>query len=328
MSRGRGGSVVRHYRAGSLPDFRTWESYRTMPLVGGFSRGSPVSPALSFQRCSILTSIHAYRLTPLLRDDEDAACRRIFTGIPPPPGHSFFIPALLLTQLASLSTSLKTSLLRACQISSLAQTIQLINCRVARPWWPVSETDDRRLTSRGRLRCVRPIDPPRAHINHCRQQLLITLTVPCSGKRSTSCFAIPRNSSPEFKHRICSEIRPHPESPHQKRRRETLQSRASFYVAWNLGHSLRHEYDIKRSENFSKTVFSCPEAVGLTTTRKIPRELSRSENFGRALRILGKYRGESRRLVILSDGCQAGKQLANSWHAPGIIAGPEVTPLT
>ncbi|KAJ8898039.1 hypothetical protein PR048_003399 [Dryococelus australis] len=29
----------------------------TMPLVGGFSRGSPVSPALSFRRCRILTSI-------------------------------------------------------------------------------------------------------------------------------------------------------------------------------------------------------------------------------------------------------------------------------
>ncbi|KAJ8870545.1 hypothetical protein PR048_029568 [Dryococelus australis] len=27
--------------AGSLPDFRKWESCRTMPLVGGFSRGSP-----------------------------------------------------------------------------------------------------------------------------------------------------------------------------------------------------------------------------------------------------------------------------------------------
>ncbi|KAJ8876123.1 hypothetical protein PR048_024032 [Dryococelus australis] len=40
-----------------LPDFRTWESCRTMPLVGGFSRGSPVSPTLSFRRCSILTSI-------------------------------------------------------------------------------------------------------------------------------------------------------------------------------------------------------------------------------------------------------------------------------
>ncbi|KAJ8865565.1 hypothetical protein PR048_033085 [Dryococelus australis] len=28
-----------------------------MPLVGGFSRGSPISHALSFRRCSILTSI-------------------------------------------------------------------------------------------------------------------------------------------------------------------------------------------------------------------------------------------------------------------------------
>ncbi|KAJ8874259.1 hypothetical protein PR048_025102 [Dryococelus australis] len=44
------------YPAGS-PDFRKWESCRTMPLVGGFSRGSPVSPASSFRRLSISTSI-------------------------------------------------------------------------------------------------------------------------------------------------------------------------------------------------------------------------------------------------------------------------------
>ncbi|KAJ8871460.1 hypothetical protein PR048_027777 [Dryococelus australis] len=42
--------------AGS-PDFRTWELHRTMALVCGFSRGSPVCPALSFRRRSILTSI-------------------------------------------------------------------------------------------------------------------------------------------------------------------------------------------------------------------------------------------------------------------------------
>ncbi|KAJ8871681.1 hypothetical protein PR048_028008 [Dryococelus australis] len=42
--------------AGSLPDFRKWELFRTMPLVGGFSRGSPVSPTLAFRRCFILTS--------------------------------------------------------------------------------------------------------------------------------------------------------------------------------------------------------------------------------------------------------------------------------
>ncbi|KAJ8865625.1 hypothetical protein PR048_033145 [Dryococelus australis] len=39
------------------PDFRMWESCRTIPLVGGSSRGSPVSPAPSFRLCSVLTSI-------------------------------------------------------------------------------------------------------------------------------------------------------------------------------------------------------------------------------------------------------------------------------
>ncbi|KAJ8867883.1 hypothetical protein PR048_031688 [Dryococelus australis] len=43
--------------AGSHPGFRMWESCRTMPLLGGFSWGSPVSPSLSFRSCSILTSI-------------------------------------------------------------------------------------------------------------------------------------------------------------------------------------------------------------------------------------------------------------------------------
>ncbi|KAJ8877778.1 hypothetical protein PR048_022234 [Dryococelus australis] len=38
-----------------------WESSRVMPVVGGFSRGSPVSPALAFQRCPILTSLHPHR---------------------------------------------------------------------------------------------------------------------------------------------------------------------------------------------------------------------------------------------------------------------------
>ncbi|KAJ8878975.1 hypothetical protein PR048_019579 [Dryococelus australis] len=41
--------------AGS-PDPCMWELCRTMPLVGGFSRGSPFSTALLFRRCSILTS--------------------------------------------------------------------------------------------------------------------------------------------------------------------------------------------------------------------------------------------------------------------------------
>ncbi|KAJ8877409.1 hypothetical protein PR048_021863 [Dryococelus australis] len=42
---------------GPFPDFRMWESCRTMPLVRGFSRGSPFSPGPSFRLCSILTSI-------------------------------------------------------------------------------------------------------------------------------------------------------------------------------------------------------------------------------------------------------------------------------
>ncbi|KAJ8877617.1 hypothetical protein PR048_022072 [Dryococelus australis] len=64
--RGHGGRTVSPLAShegepGSIPagslDFRMWESYRTMPLVGGFSRGSPVSLVLLFRRCSILTSI-------------------------------------------------------------------------------------------------------------------------------------------------------------------------------------------------------------------------------------------------------------------------------
>ncbi|KAJ8870495.1 hypothetical protein PR048_029518 [Dryococelus australis] len=43
--------------AGFTPEFRKWEPWRTMPPVGAFSWGwrvSPVSPALSFRRCSKL----------------------------------------------------------------------------------------------------------------------------------------------------------------------------------------------------------------------------------------------------------------------------------
>ncbi|KAJ8872583.1 hypothetical protein PR048_026189 [Dryococelus australis] len=41
---------------GFTPDFRMWESFLTMSLAGGFSRGTPVFPALAFQRHSILGS--------------------------------------------------------------------------------------------------------------------------------------------------------------------------------------------------------------------------------------------------------------------------------
>ncbi|KAJ8866651.1 hypothetical protein PR048_032512 [Dryococelus australis] len=46
--------------AGSLPEFRKPESCRRYRCLAGFSRGSPVSPALSFRRCSILTLFHPH----------------------------------------------------------------------------------------------------------------------------------------------------------------------------------------------------------------------------------------------------------------------------
>ncbi|KAJ8889270.1 hypothetical protein PR048_008768 [Dryococelus australis] len=49
------------FPAGSPSYFRMGKPCRTMLLVGGFPRGSPVSPALAFGRCSILTSINPYR---------------------------------------------------------------------------------------------------------------------------------------------------------------------------------------------------------------------------------------------------------------------------
>ncbi|KAJ8867406.1 hypothetical protein PR048_031207 [Dryococelus australis] len=43
--------------AGSFPNYRMWESCRTMPLAGGFYRECHVSLALSLWRCSILSSL-------------------------------------------------------------------------------------------------------------------------------------------------------------------------------------------------------------------------------------------------------------------------------
>ncbi|KAJ8888538.1 hypothetical protein PR048_008029 [Dryococelus australis] len=53
---GGGGGVA-------LPDFRTWESCRTMPLVEWFPRGHPVSIAFAFRRCSILILLQPRRLS-------------------------------------------------------------------------------------------------------------------------------------------------------------------------------------------------------------------------------------------------------------------------
>ncbi|KAJ8883039.1 hypothetical protein PR048_014878 [Dryococelus australis] len=77
--------------AGSLPDFRKRESCRAMPLVGGFSRGSPVSTALFpsgaapyFNHPGVPASI-PYRATPGFSQvgivPDDAAGRRVFSEI-------------------------------------------------------------------------------------------------------------------------------------------------------------------------------------------------------------------------------------------------------
>ncbi|KAJ8895720.1 hypothetical protein PR048_001057 [Dryococelus australis] len=49
-------------RPGLSLDFRTRESFRTMLLDSGFSRGSPVSSAFVFRRCFILISLHSHQL--------------------------------------------------------------------------------------------------------------------------------------------------------------------------------------------------------------------------------------------------------------------------
>ncbi|KAJ8886299.1 hypothetical protein PR048_012510 [Dryococelus australis] len=60
-----------------LPDFGTWQSCRTMPMVGMFSRRSPVSPALAFRSCSILTSLPPQRLSIPLGKRSDEAQPRV-----------------------------------------------------------------------------------------------------------------------------------------------------------------------------------------------------------------------------------------------------------
>ncbi|KAJ8868730.1 hypothetical protein PR048_030269 [Dryococelus australis] len=58
-----------HARPGS-PNFCKWKSCWTVPLVGGFSRGSPVSPTPSFRRRSIFISI-------TLIGSQDIACLNV-----------------------------------------------------------------------------------------------------------------------------------------------------------------------------------------------------------------------------------------------------------
>ncbi|KAJ8866070.1 hypothetical protein PR048_033594 [Dryococelus australis] len=61
------------------PDFCMRESCQTMPLVSGFSLGPPISPTLSFRRCSILTSI-----IPIVSQDHAVKSRpNLFTRCRP-----------------------------------------------------------------------------------------------------------------------------------------------------------------------------------------------------------------------------------------------------
>ncbi|KAJ8893267.1 hypothetical protein PR048_005858 [Dryococelus australis] len=56
------------------PDFRMWVSWRTMPSVGGFSWGSPVSPVPSFRCCSILIPINTLIGTQDLDQRQETEC--------------------------------------------------------------------------------------------------------------------------------------------------------------------------------------------------------------------------------------------------------------
>ncbi|KAJ8866876.1 hypothetical protein PR048_032738 [Dryococelus australis] len=110
--------------AESLPDFRMWDPCWTMALVGRFSLGSPVYPALPTRRCSIListtlissqdldvkshTTIFAH---PLKRDKE----KHDLGDIDPRD----VIPALLHTHLTSPSSALRTQMLRAAPLKLL-----------------------------------------------------------------------------------------------------------------------------------------------------------------------------------------------------------------
>ncbi|KAJ8866152.1 hypothetical protein PR048_033676 [Dryococelus australis] len=62
--------------AGSPPDFHKWESCRTMPLIGGSSRGYPASPAPSFRRRFIITSITLIGY----QDLAVKSCQNLFTS--------------------------------------------------------------------------------------------------------------------------------------------------------------------------------------------------------------------------------------------------------
>ncbi|KAJ8868777.1 hypothetical protein PR048_030317 [Dryococelus australis] len=94
---------VLRFPAGSLPDYCARESWRTIPLIGGFSRGSPVSPVVipplaagatsAFKAShqgepgSIPSQVTRFSQVGIVPDD--AVGRRIFSGISVSPAPSF-----------------------------------------------------------------------------------------------------------------------------------------------------------------------------------------------------------------------------------------------
>ncbi|KAJ8894984.1 hypothetical protein PR048_000292 [Dryococelus australis] len=73
------GNRVR-FPAETVADFRKLESCRTMPLVGGFSRGFPVSTGPPFRPCSILTLLR-YALTGYQDLDDKIDVQPVYTEV-------------------------------------------------------------------------------------------------------------------------------------------------------------------------------------------------------------------------------------------------------
>ncbi|KAJ8891930.1 hypothetical protein PR048_004489 [Dryococelus australis] len=111
------------------PDLRMWKSCRTMSLVGGFSRGSPVTLAPSFRRCSIFTSI-------TLIGSQDLAvkrCPNLFT-------HSLSLNSTVLYTL-ELASFLRW-LLYSCEATPFMSELRVIGahgCRVFINWRRVTQ---------------------------------------------------------------------------------------------------------------------------------------------------------------------------------------------
>ncbi|KAJ8886303.1 hypothetical protein PR048_012514 [Dryococelus australis] len=132
--------------AGSRPDFRMWKLCRTMPIVLGFSRGSPV-PTLPFRRCSTLTSLtligsqglYVARFLPqrtwfnprpghsriFVCGNSAGRCRCSAGFLGDLPFPSLFHSGAAPYSLQLPSSVLKTLLLRAAQISSLTHSVRI-----------------------------------------------------------------------------------------------------------------------------------------------------------------------------------------------------------